>query len=250
VETPSTASTLGHGALLMAGSGEFRPPMVSVDRELLRYTPGTPPKVAILPTAAGQEVTVASWIRDGIAHFTALGCEAYGVRAIDRAGVEHPEYVSALAAADLVYLSGGSPGYLVETLRDSAAWDAIVAGWLAGGALAGSSAGAMAMGELTLVRGPGQNRGMPAHWEPGLGLLPGIGVIPHYDRFGPERTLPRVQESPDGLLILGIDEDTVILYAGGAARVLGRGTVTVWRDRQPILLRSGETVPPGLIPLP
>ena len=80
----------GARGAVVAGSGEFRPPMVQVDRELLRHTPGRPPKVAILPTAAGQEVTVASWIRDGIAHFTRLGCEAYGVRAIDRAGCRGP----------------------------------------------------------------------------------------------------------------------------------------------------------------
>jgi cyanophycinase len=224
--------------------------MVSVDRELLRYVPGSPPKVAILPTAAGLEVTVASWIRDGIAQFLALGCEAYGVRATDRAGVEDPVHVAALEAADLVYLSGGSPDYLVETLRDSAAWQAIVRGWQRGGGLAGSSAGAMAMGEWTLVRGAGQARGMPSHWEPGLGLLPAIGVIPHYDRFGMERTMPRVQDAPPGLVILGIDEDTVILRTGGTVRVLGRGTVTVWRDRHPTVLRSGDDVPSELVPLP
>jgi len=235
---------------LLAGSGEFRPPMVPVDTELLRYVPGSPAKVAILPTAAGLEVSVASWIRDGIAQFSALGCEAYGVRAIDRAGVEDPANVALLEAADLVYLSGGSPGYLVKTLRDSAAWQAIVALWRRSGGLAGSSAGAMAIGEHTMVRDPGQGRGTPFHWEPGLGLLPGIGVIPHYDRFGPERTMPRVQDAPDGLTILGIDEDTVILRAGGTARVLGLRTVTVWRDRQPTLLRSGEAVPPELVPLP
>ena len=52
------------------------------------------------------------------------------------------------------------------------------------------------------------------------------------------------------MMVLGIDEDTVILRAGGDARVLGRGTVTVWRDRQPTRLQSGETVPPTLVPLP
>jgi len=250
VETPTSDATRRPGALLLAGSGEFRPPMVQVDRELLRYTPGRPPKVAILPTAAGQEVTVASWIRDGIAQFTAFGCEAYGVPAIDRAGVEDPAHVATIEAANLLYLSGGSPGYLIDTLRDSAIWAAIVQGWLAGGALAGSSAGAMAMGEWTLVRPPGQMRGMPMHWESGLNLLPGIGVIPHYDRFGPERTMPRVQDASDGLVVLGIDEDTVILKAGGTTRVLGRGTVTVWRDRQPTRLIAGENVPPDLVTLP
>ena len=164
---------MSHGALLLAGSGEFRLPMVPADAELLRHTPGDPPKVAILPTAAGQEVSVSSWIRDGIAHFSALGCEAYGVRAVDRAGVEDPDNVAAVEAANLVYLSGGSPGHLVETLRGSAVWQAIVRVWERGGALAGSSAGAMALGEWTLVRREGQVGRMPAHWEPGLNLLPG-----------------------------------------------------------------------------
>jgi cyanophycinase len=238
------------GTLVLAGSGEFRPPMIPVDAEVLRHTPGCPPKVAILPTAAGQE-NVSSWIDDGIHHFGQLGCEVYGVRAIDRAGVEDPAFVAALEAADLVYLSGGSPGYLVETLRGSAAWAAIVRVWERGGTLAGSSAGAMAFGEWTLVRRAGdEGRGVPAHWEPGLGLMPGLGVIPHYDRVGPERAQARVNSAPSGLAILGIDENTVVLRATGIARVLGVGTVSVWRDGRPTLLRADELIPPELAPLP
>lgn len=236
------------GPLLLAGSGEFRPPMVGVDAELLRHTAGSPPKVAILPTAAGQE-NVSSWIRDGVAHFAALGCEAYGVRALDRAGVDDPQHIAAIEAADLIYLSGGSPGYLVETLRGSAVWDAIMRVWRRGGALAGSSAGAMALGAWTLVRRAGQVGRMPAHWDAGLNLLPEIGVIPHYDRFGPERTTARVAEAPSGMVVLGIDEDTVILCAGGSVRVLGRGTVTVWRDGVSTRLEAGSMVPASLAPL-
>jgi cyanophycinase len=241
---------MSHGPLLLAGSGEFRPPMVSVDAELLRHTPGAPPKVAILPTAAGLEVSVSSWIGDGIAHFTALGCEAYGVRATDRAGVADREHVAAVEAADLVYLSGGSPGYLVETLRESAVWQAIVRVWQRGGTLAGSSAGAMALGEWTLVRPLGVARGMPTHWEPGLSLLPGLGVIPHYDRFGPERTRARIDDAPHGLTVLGIDEDTVVLRVGGAMRVLGRGTVEVWQDGLSTVFAAGAELPAGLVRLP
>ena len=58
------------------------------------------------------------------------------------------------------------------------------------------------------------------------------------------------QDAPDGLVVLGIDEDTVILAAGGLTRVLGRGTVTVWRDRQPTRLVAGDQVPPNLVKLP
>src|SRR5262245_9163222 len=106
------------GTLLLAGSGEFLPTMTEVDVELLKLTPGRPPSVAIVPTAAGQETTVESWINDGVRHFGELGCRAYGVPIVDRAGANDPAYVAALQEADLVYLSGGSPGYLVETLRD------------------------------------------------------------------------------------------------------------------------------------
>jgi cyanophycinase len=241
-----TAAPRGPGVLVLAGSGEFRPPMVAVDREVLRHTPGQPPKVAILPTAAGLE-DVTPWVRDGISHFSTLGCEVRGVRAVDRAGVEDPDRVAMLEASDLIYLSGGSPGYLVETLRASAAWQAIVAVWRSGGALAGSSAGAMAFGELTLIRRVYTDRGMPSHWEPGLGLIQGVGVIPHYDRLGPARSQPRVDAAPDGLVVLGIDEDTAIVSIDGATRVLGNGTVTVWRDRRPTIVPSGAAIPPDLV---
>lgn len=241
---------MSHGALLLAGSGEFRPSMLSVDAEVLRHTPGAPAKVAILPTAAGLEISVSSWIRDGVAHFTALGCEAYGVRATDRSGVEDPLHVAAIEAADLIYLSGGSPGYLVETLRGSAVWQAILGAWERGGTLAGSSAGAMALGEWTLVRREDQVGRMPAHWEPGLNLLPGIGVIPHFDRFGPERTQARIADAPPRLTVLGIDEDTVILSVGGVAQVLGRGTVTVWQDGLSRTFEAGVELPADLVSLP
>jgi cyanophycinase-like exopeptidase len=224
--------------------------MVPVDKEILRHTPGTPPKVAILPTAAGLE-DVTSWIRMGTAQFQGLGCEAYGVRALDRAGVEDPEHVAALARANFIYLSGGSPGYLVDTLRASAAWNAIVGVWETGGTLAGSSAGAMAFGEWTMVRPNGASRGSAFSWSPGLNLLPGIGVIPHYDRFGPARTIPRVADAPAGLLVLGIDEDTVIMRVRGkAGQVLGRGTITVWHNGEPTVFKHGDTIPSDLLPLP
>lgn len=238
------------GTLLLAGSGEFLPPMLEADRLALPRVPGRPPRVAILPTAAGQERSVSSWIDMGAAHFTALGAEAYGVRAIDRAGVEDPDHIAALQRADLVYLSGGDPGYLVETLRGSAAWAAILEVWRRGGTLAGSSAGAMALGERTLVRRAGDAPRFPSHWGVGLGLIANLGVIPHYDRLGPARSTPLATDAPPGLLVLGIDEDTVVLRVGGTARVLGRGTVTAWQDGQPTLFRSGGELPDGLVAWP
>ena len=52
-----------------------------------------------------------------------------------------------VAGAGLIYLSGGDPQVLAATLRDTALWRAIVAAWQNGAALAGCSAGAMALGD-------------------------------------------------------------------------------------------------------
>jgi len=235
------------GTLLLAGSGEFLPPMAEVDVELLRLTPGRPPSVAILPTAAGQELTVQSWIDDGVRHFTRLGCRAYGVPVVDRAGADNPDYAAAIESAHLIYLSGGSPGYLIETLRDGAVWRAIQAARRRGSTLAGSSAGAMAQGGFSPL---GLRRRRPEadapRWIAALGVLPNLGVIPHYDRLtrlSPERLAPLLESAPPGLVVFGIDENTVLLIHGSDARVLGHGTVTRWRDRQPQLFEPGDSLP-------
>src|SRR4029453_4302424 len=69
------------------------------------------------------------------------------------------------------YLVGGDPGLVPKVLADTRLWNAIVAAWQEGAALAGSSAGAMALGEWTLVRErmPGGDR---RRSPPALGLVP------------------------------------------------------------------------------
>jgi cyanophycinase len=231
--------------LLLAGSGEFLPTMTAVDAQLLRHTPGNPPRVAIVPTAAGQEASVESWIRDGVRHFSALGCTAYGVRAINRASANDPEHAAAVEQADLIYLSGGSPGYLVETLRGSAVWQAIERARQRGSVLAGSSAGAMAQGGYTLVRPPGaRGRFQGWLWQPALGILPTLGVIPHYDRVDPERVPSLVAEAPRGTVVYGIDEDTAVIIHDGAGQVFGRAAVTVWQEGEPAIFGPGDRLPP------
>ena len=232
------------GALLLAGSGEFTPAMVAVDEMLLRHAPGTPPRVAIVPTASGLEGAVPfDWIARGVAHFAALGCAAYGVPILNRDDADRPEHRETLANADLIYLSGGNPRHLVASLAGSAAWAAILAAWADGAALAGSSAGAMALGELTIAPFGG-----PPSWVPALGLLTGVGILPHYDRFGSARTAPLVAVASPGLAILGIDEDTAVLVdAAGSATVRGARTVTLLRADSLTVFAAGATLPNGAI---
>jgi cyanophycinase len=234
---------------VLAGSGEFTEAMVAVDEVVLRHTPGAPARVAILPTASGAEGQVPfDWIARGVRHFVALGCNAVGVPILGREEADDPAHVALLAGADLIYLSGGNPGRLVEALRDTAAWRAIHDVWTRGGTIAGSSAGAMALAARTVAPPAERGRGwLEAAWRPGLGLVPGIGVLPHFDRFGAERSAPLIAAAPPDLTILGIDEDTIVLLADGAATVLGAHTVSAYRGGEAIVYRSGEAIDLALI---
>ena len=63
----------------------------------------------------------------------------------DREGADDPAAAQAIGEADLIYLSGGKPTYLLDALAGSAVGDAIAAAHERGAVLAGCSAGAMVL---------------------------------------------------------------------------------------------------------
>jgi len=98
--------------------------------------------------------------------------------------------------------------------------------WQAGTALAGCSAGAAA---LTAVAG--NVRDPEAGDGRGLGLVPHIGVIPHFDRieaWRPGLTARIRALAPPGTTVVGIDEDTALVGGVERWRVRGERTVTVF----------------------
>ena len=94
---------------------------------------------------------MAGWAARGQAHFAALGASADAALIADRAGADDPAIVARIVAANVVYLSGGKPGFLLATLRGTRAWDAVLHVYEQGGVLAGCSAGAMILGARLLA---------------------------------------------------------------------------------------------------
>ena len=214
---PSTVAPIA-----LVGSGEFLPGMEAVDAALLA---GRPPRAVFLPTASAPEgpERVDYWIRLGTEHYRRLGVEPVPLTVLDRRDADDPAKVPAVAGAGLVYLSGGNPGYLADTLRGTAVLEAIVAAWRGGAALAGCSAGACALTALADDTGTGVTR-------PGLALVPDLVVLPHFDRI--ERWRPgivdrRAAELAPGQILVGIDEDTALISGDGDWRVDGRQKVWI-----------------------
>jgi cyanophycinase len=214
------------GPLALVGSGEYTEAMLDVERSLIE---GRPPRYVQIPTAAGRESAqrLSYWVELGKEQAARLGVQAVPLVVTERAQADDPAVAAEIAGAGLIYLSGGSPGVLADTLRDTALWRAIVAAWQDGAALAGCSAGAMAMGaEVPEMRNPAA----PA--RPGLGLLPHVRVLPHFDQM--HRWMPDVMARPffrsaaesDGISLIGIDEDTALV--GGPAEFTVYGRQSAW----------------------
>jgi len=214
------------GPLALVGSGEYLPVMTDTEALLLE---GRPSRYVQIPTAAAPEgeSSLRNWIELGRAQAERLGVEPVPVVVKDRADADDPDLAALVEGAGLVYFSGGNPTYLAQTMRRTRVWAAVVAAWQGGAALAGCSAGAMAMtGWVPHVRSLHHDP------DPGLGLLPHLRVIPHFDRmlgWAPDLLTRAIMHPPPGSHVLGIDEDTAAIdLSGGGETWQVHGRQQVW----------------------
>jgi cyanophycinase len=219
------------GLIVLMGGNEFRPDCEPMDRGILDGR-GPKPRVVILPTAAARENPDLA-AQNGVNHFSRLGARAEAAMIVDSVTARDGKWLGLIREADLVYLAGGDPVYLWETLRNSPAWEAILGIWRSGRTLAGSSAGAMVLGEHIWAPGRG--------WREGLGFLPGYAIIPHHARLAKLWNAEKMRSSlAGGVTLIGIDEATALL--GPAWKVMGPGKVAVYKSDSPKFFTQGQLV--------
>lgn len=233
-----------NGLIALVGSGEYLPVMNDVDRYLLDRLKinGRKPRVVCLPTAAGQEGdgSVNRWSNMGVAHFQDLGVEVNALRIIDRESADDLQWEPLIENADLIYFSGGDPGYLYQTMNGSRAWGAAQRAWARGAIYAGCSAGAMILADRIprfRVTGSGE----------GFGIVPAKFVVPHFDAipamFRPLAFALRRQLG-EGQRMIGVDEDTALIgMLGGEWQVMGRSKAHIFtREEGEKEYESGQTL--------
>jgi cyanophycinase len=219
------------GLIALVGGNEFRPECEAMDRSLLARI-GTNPRVIILPTAAARENPGLA-AENGIRHFQRLGARAEAAMVVDPATARDGKLLGMIQNADLVYLTGGDPVYLLETLGNSAAWEAALEVWKSGRCLAGSSAGAMVLGGRMWAPGQG--------WRKGLGLLPRLAVIPHQARLASLWNAKHMRASlPEEITLVGIDEATALV--GPPWGVVGMGKVMIYESVEKTMYTQGQPV--------
>lgn len=212
------------GPIALVGSGEYLPAMLAVEAGLIA---GRAPRYVQLATAAVPDgpAVVERWHRLGAQQADRLGVEVVQLAVNDRRDANTDAIAEQVAGAGLIYLSGGHPGFLADTLRDTQVWHAIVDAWRAGAALAGCSAGAMALTDwVPSLRHPREGA------TPGLALLSNLRVIPHFDAFAakiPDLITRFVLPQDEGVMLVGIDEETALV--GGPEEWQVEGNQSVWR---------------------
>ena len=224
------------GFLALVGGDEFKPGNEEQDRLLVAHR-GIGPAY-VVPTAAARQrpdkavATAQTW-------FDELGLHLVELPVLKRSDASAARNATWAETGGLFYLTGGDPGFVVDVLRGSAVWQAMVSAWVRGAALAGSSAGAMAFGEWTLVR-----KAFPGHAErrfkPALNLLPRVAVAPHFETFGHRWVDSALAED---VTLLGIDERSAAVWDGQTWTARGPGHITVITRVRREVYPSGATVP-------
>ena len=217
------------GYILLAGGAEFSGPMAKPDRRAIELAGGSGARISIIPAAAAPDNNHRRAADNGIRWFKKLGAvNVAALPLIDRKSADDPAVIEALQRSKMIYLLGGFPRHLAQSLDGSRSWQAILAAHQAGAVIAGSSAGAMILCDH--------------YYDPyeknifgGLGLIPDACILPHHDTFG-KSWAPGLAQRLPGVVLIGIDEHTGMLNDGPAHQWQiysdGAGGVTLYKNER------------------
>jgi cyanophycinase len=212
------------GPLALVGGDELHPGNEPQDALLAEVAGGGP--AYVVATAAARhrpELAVAHANR----WFARFGLDVVELPVRTKTQARDAEVAALANGGSFFYLVGGDPGIVPDVLAGSPVWRAVIEAWRRGAALAGSSAGAMALGRWTLTR-----RAVPGdrdrRYRDALALVPNVAVLPHFATFGREWVTSALQGRPsDDVILLGIDERAAAVWSDGSWRAMGDGGVTV-----------------------
>jgi cyanophycinase len=163
--------------------------------------------------------------------FTSMGVKRVENLCLDHRdeSLEDPR-LDVLADAIAVFFTGGDQLRITTRLGGTALSERIEEIYRRGGIIAGTSAGATALGEMMLVGSPveGICKLHDIRMTPGLGLAKTMIIDQHFSERGRIRRLLGAVAMNPRMLGIGVDEDTAVVIDGaGAFHVIGSGAVYV-----------------------
>jgi cyanophycinase-like exopeptidase len=238
------------GPMVLAGSGEYTPTMDIVDKMLLTRTKGP---VLLIATACAEEGEdrMSWWEQMGVGHFCRLGAEAQPLHIVNQADADATEAAERIAAASLIWFCGGNAAYLAQVFKGTASFRALEEANRKGAIVAGGGGGMAVLSAdagIAFGAAPGSPaRGLVESTGPtGLGLATPIVALAQLART--ESRQPGLLESAashlqPGQMIVGIDEETAVVWLDGAWQVFGRKrAVVLAQDGQRVIFQHGDRI--------
>lgn len=223
--------------LVLNGGDEFHPGNEEQDR-ILASAAGKG-AAYVVPTAAARQGP-----EQAVAHatdwFARFGLALRELPVLKRTDANSKELAELARAGGFFYLVGGDPGLVAQVLAGSRVWAAMFEAWRDGAALAGSSAGAMALCSHTLIRATWPDRTQRRPHD-ALGVVSNTAVLPHYNAFGHKWIDSARRELPE-VTLLGLDERTAAVWSSGTWSAAGPGAVTVIDGGDSRAYRSGAEI--------
>ncbi len=258
--------------LVIMGSGETAPTMVTPHREIVARFGSNPSGAVLLDTPYGFQENASEISTRAIDYFAKrvqLSIEVAGfpgplaVDPRERSAQPTAAALARLRTASFVFSGPGSPTYALSTWRGSVVPEALADKLAHGGAVIFASAAAVTIGRYALPVYEIYKVGHPIHWLDGLDLLTPLGlgancvVVPHYDNaeggthdtrfcYMGERRLRALEDMlPADAWVLGVDEHTALVFDLDArtASVAGRGGITVRRRDDSHVFPAGTRLP-------
>ncbi len=256
------------GLIVVMGSGETAPSMVTVHQRALAGVAPEAPAV-LLDSPYGFQGNADDLTARTLAHFRErVGrelavCSFRSAAAATADPLAYEQSLALLREAGWAYAGPGSPSYTLRTWADTPLPDLLARVVERGGVLTFSSAAALTLGVATVPVYEIYKVGEEPRWLDGLDLLGRLvglrcALIPHWDNaeggthdtrfcYLGEGRLHRMEaELPEGTCVVGIDEHTALLLdlGAGTASVTGRGGVVVRLGGVEVLaLTGGSSVP-------
>ncbi len=228
--------------MLNGGGGESDPFWPTI----FRLAGGKDAPIVILPTASERAETGQEYV-DELKAMGATGMQAIELRR--REDAAKPEFLAAIAAAKVIFFTGGDQARITAAILGTPAEAAIRKVYEEGGILSGSSAGLACMsrvmltgeGDFTVVRAGN------VETKEGLGYVTEAILDQHFvARQRQNRLISVVLEHPE-LPGIGVDERTSIwIRPDRTFDVMGEGWVMVFDARSSVVRRDGAAVQPKL----
>jgi len=257
--------------VVLMGSGETSPTMVSVHRDVAARVQSV--SAVVLDTPYGFQENVAEISERARQYFArSVGLDVTvpsGLRGPVQTvrGAQDPDAgladmgLAALRGADWVFAGPGSPTYALAHWRGGPVGEALADHVRTGrAAIVFASAAACTLGAYAIPVYEIYKAGAPPQWLEGLDVLGLLGLkvamIPHYDNaeggthdtrycyLGERRLRFLERDLADDAAVLGLDEHTAAIIDVGRdlVEVRGRGVLTVRRRGASTVVPSGETM--------